>query len=44
MIPNQSNNSFLRRGRTLGAKEIAQEDILDKVKLIDTAMERVMRN
>lgn len=46
MIPNNAptNNSFLRRGRTLGAKELGHEDILDKLKLIDTAMERVMRN
>ena len=48
MIPNFSstgdNNSFLRRGRTLGTKDTAQEDVLDRLKLIDTAMERAMRN
>jgi hypothetical protein len=45
VIPNQSaSSSFLRRGRTLGTEERAQDDVLDRLKLIDTAMERAMRN
>jgi hypothetical protein len=34
----------MRRGRTLGTDERSQDDTLDRLKLIDTAMERAMRN
>jgi hypothetical protein len=45
VIPNQSaSSSFMRRGRTLGTDERSQDDTLDRLKLIDTAMERAMRN
>ena len=44
VIPNNPSTSFLRRGRTLGAENRSQEDMLDRLKLIDTAMERAMRN
>ena len=45
VIPTQSaSSSFMRRGRTLGTDERSQDDTLDRLKLIDTAMERAMRN
>ena len=44
VIPNNPSSSLLRRGRTLGAEDRLQEDMLDRLKLIDTAMERAMRN
>jgi hypothetical protein len=45
VIPNQSaTSSFVKRGRTLGSEERSQDDTLERLKLIDTAMERAMRN